>query len=211
MSSYVPAALLREIRLENYQAPSVSQVSQYRNLLSFIFEFKRLNSQSIFASLSWFEVIKPNLKLIEQMSLSWYHHSPISNLWVPVITDTKFYGWLAPKLVSWGSEATPSATPFFKRTYKISHPPRLWVSWIDLPSFASSSKIWPNFSNKVFFSWSYEKVILTKNVRLTYYSSMKKKFRKIRMIFDIENSLWKSNFRTLRRAGKARQSIPGRL
>ena len=25
------------------------------------------------------------------------------------------------------------------------------------------------------------------------------------MIFDIENSLWKSNFRTLRRAGKASQ------
>ena len=113
-------------------------------------------------------------------------------------------------VVSWESEATPSATPFFKRAYKISHPPRLWVSWIDLPSFASSSKIWPNFSNKVFFSWSYEKVILTKNVRLTYYSSMKKKFRKIRMIFDIENSLWKSNFRTLHRAGKARQSIPER-
>ena len=38
-----------------------------------------------------------------------------------------------------------------------------------------------------------------------------KKIRKIRMIFDIENSLRKSNFRTLRRAGKARQSIPGRL
>jgi len=67
------------------------------------------------------------------------------------------------KLVSWELEVTPSATPFFKRTYKISRPPRLWVSWIDLPSFASSSKIWPNFSNKVFFSWSYEKVILTKN------------------------------------------------
>ena len=26
---------------------------------------------------------------------------------------------------SWGSEATPSATPFFKRAYKISHPPQL--------------------------------------------------------------------------------------
>ena len=25
-------------------------------------------------------------------------------------------------VVSWGSEATPSATPFFKRAYKISHP-----------------------------------------------------------------------------------------
>ena len=31
------------------------------------------------------------------------------------------------------------------------------------------------------------------------------------MIFDIENSLWTSNFCTLRRAVEARQSIPGRL
>ena len=48
------------------------------------------------------------------------------------------------------SEATPSATPYFKRAYKISHPPQLKVSWVDLPSLATSSKIWPNFSNKVF-------------------------------------------------------------
>ena len=61
-------------------------------------------------------------------------------------------------VVSWESEATPLATSFFKRAYKISHPPRLWVSWIDLPSFATSSKIWPNFSNKVV-----EKLILSKN------------------------------------------------
>ena len=114
------------------------------------------------------------------------------------------------QVVSWELEMTLSATPFFKRAYKISHSLQLWVSWIDLPSFTSLSKIWPNFSNKVFLSWSYEKVIFTKNVRLTYYSSMKKKIRKIRMIFDIENSLWKSNFCTLRRAGKARQSIPER-
>ena len=40
---------------------------------------------------------------------------------------------------------------------------------------------------------------------LKFYSSMKKWFRKIRMIFNIENSLWKSNFSTLRRAGKASQ------
>ena len=38
-----------------------------------------------------------------------------------------------------------------------------------------------------------------------------KKFREIRIIFDVENSLWKSNFRTLHWAGKARQSIPRRL
>ena len=59
------------------------------------------------------------------------------------------------------------------------YPPRLWVSWIDLPSFASSSKIWPNFSNKVFFSWSYEKVILTKKCvpNLSFFNEKKKSER----------------------------------
>jgi len=33
---------------------------------------------------------------------------------------------------------------------------------------------------------------ITKNVLLNWYSSMKKKLRKIRIIFDIENWLWKS-------------------
>ena len=47
-----------------------------------------------------------------------------------------------------------------------------------------------------FWNWSYQKIILTKNVLLNSYSSLKKKCRKIRMIFDIENSLWKSNFGT---------------
>ena len=37
---------------------------------------------------------------------------------------------------------------------------------------------------------------ITKNVLLNWYSSMKKKMRKIWMIFDIENWLWKSNFVT---------------
>ena len=159
------------------------------------------------------EAFHHTLKWWKSSGCLWTSHQPSLELSTGItlfLTQLRkrIDGWL---IVSWESEATPSATLFFKRAYKISHPPRLWVSWIDLPSFASSLKIWPNFSNKVFFSWSYEKVILTKNVRLTFYSSMKKKFRKIRMIFDIENSLWKSNFCTLRWAGKARQSIPGCL
>ena len=59
------------------------------------------------------------------------------------ITLDYFYGMLCLSkkvLVSWGSEATPSATPFFKRAYKISHPPRLWAFWDALPSFASSAQ-----------------------------------------------------------------------
>ena len=67
--------------------------------------------------------------------------------------------WGLTVLVSWESEATPSATPFFKRAYKISHFPGLWAPWVDLPSFATSSKIWPNFSNKVV-----EKLMLSKSV-----------------------------------------------
>ena len=37
---------------------------------------------------------------------------------------------------------------------------------------------------------------IAKNVLLRWYSSMKKKLRKIRMIFDIEHWLWKSNIGT---------------
>ena len=57
-------------------------------------------------------------------------------------------------------------------------------------------------------------MILSKNVnnkkcapKLVFF--YEKKLRKTQMIFDIENSFWKSNFGTLQRAGKARQSIPG--
>ena len=34
-------------------------------------------------------------------------------------------GWGNSMVVSWGSEATPLATPFFKMAYKISHSPGL--------------------------------------------------------------------------------------
>ena len=47
---------------------------------------------------------------------------------------------------------------------------------------------------------------ITKNVLLNLYSSMKKKLKKIQMIFDIE-----IDFESLWQAGKARQSIPGHL
>ena len=83
-------------------------------------------------------------------------------------------------------EATPLATPFFKSAYTISHLPQLSVSWVDLPSFATLSNIEPNFSNKVFFF----NLKLSKNHRnkkLLFFNE--KKFRLIRMIFDIENSL----------------------
>ena len=52
------------------------------------------------------------------------------------------------------------------------------MSRVDLPSFASSSKNWSNFSNIFFLVEVIKKIILTKNVRLTYYSSMKKKIQR---------------------------------
>ena len=83
--------------------------------------------------------------------------------------------WGRYLVVLWESEATPSATPSFKRAYKISHFPGLWAPWVDLPSFATSSKIWPNFSNKVV-----EKLMLSKSVnnkkcapKLVFYNEKK--------------------------------------
>ena len=67
---------------------------------------------------------------------------------------------LIPFIGSWGSEATALATHSFKRSYKISHPARLKVSWDALPSFASSShsaKIgvskWIIKSSKIFLNF----------------------------------------------------------
>ena len=45
---------------------------------------------------------------------------------------------------------------------------------------------------KWFLNWSQQKMLFTKNLRLNWYSSMKIFFRKIWMIFDIENSKFKS-------------------
>ena len=43
------------------------------------------------------------------------------------------------------SDATPLATQFIKRSYKISHNPGLLASLKALPSFAACSKIRPDF------------------------------------------------------------------
>ena len=49
------------------------------------------------------------------------------------------------------------------------------------------SKIGHHFSNKVISKLILSKMSITKNVLLNWYSSTKKKLRKIQMIFDIEN------------------------
>jgi hypothetical protein len=54
----------------------------------------------------------------------------------------------------------------------------LWyttASRVALPSFARSSKIGPDFSKKVVLELKLPKIILTENVLLNSYSSMKKK------------------------------------
>ena len=73
-----------------------------------------------------------------------------------------------------------------------------------LPKFQNQlTKNGQNFIKKCFKcfkNWSFQKMSMTRNVPLNWYSSMKKKLRKIRIIFDIENWLWKSkigNFRSL--------------
>ena len=49
---------------------------------------------------------------------------------------------------------------------------------------------------KWFKNWSQQKMLFPKKVRVNWYSSMIFFFRKIQMIFDVENSLWKSKIGT---------------
>ena len=56
------------------------------------------------------------------------------------------------------------------------------------------SKLGHHFSNNLKKNHIYQKMSITKNVPLTWFFLMKKELRKIQMIFDIENSLRKSNY-----------------
>ena len=87
------------------------------------------------------------------------------------------------------SEAMSSATQFFKGAYKISHFPGLQASWVDLPSFATLSKIWPNFKCKLILNSKLSKSHLNKKCTPNLIFFHEKKIRKIGMIFEIENSL----------------------
>ena len=78
-------------------------------------------------------------------------------------------------LKSLSSEATPSTTQFFKRSYQISHNPGLRASLDALPSFAASSKSRLDFSKKVVSKLKLPKIILIKNVPLKSYFPMEKK------------------------------------
>ena len=59
------------------------------------------------------------------------------------------------------------------------------------------SKIEHHFSNKVIRNWWYQEKSMTKVVVLFCLFFNGKKFKKILMIFDIENWLWQSNFGTI--------------
>ena len=86
-------------------------------------------------------------------------------------------------------EATFLVTHSSKRSYKISHPPQLLTSSDALHSFAVSSKIGLNFSNKGVLKLKLQENSFNKTFATKPLSSLKQKIRKIRMLFDIENSL----------------------
>ena len=50
--------------------------------------------------------------------------------------------------------------------------------------------------NQLTKNWIFQKMSITKNVTLKWYSSMKKMFQKSRIIFDVKNWLWKSEIST---------------
>ena len=96
-------------------------------------------------------------------------------------------------LKSWGSTVTPSATLSFKRSYKISKLHDYKNHRILCIALQHCQKMGMILENKVI-------------QKLNYYQ-LKKRTRKTRIIFDTENSLWKSDFGTFWWGCKAMQRI----
>ena len=62
-------------------------------------------------------------------------------------------------------------------------------------TWVNSVKKWPSFQKiKCLKIWSCQKMSISKSVLLNWYFSMEIFFRKIQVIFDVENWLWKSEF-----------------
>ena len=112
---------------------------------------------------------------------------------------------------SWGSEATPLATPFFKRAYKTSHPPGLWAFWDALRSFASlaqSARI--GLSKWIFYVKNHPNLsdILFINIEQDFRSKFLLKGFLVTSILIFFNTIIMLDFR---QGVKARQSNPGYL
>ena len=92
-------------------------------------------------------------------------------------------------LVSLTSEATLWRPNFSKGLTKLTILPDYKRPGLLLPSFATSSKIGPDFSNKKVLKFKLPKNNFNKKYapKLLFFNEIK--IRKIRMIFDIENSL----------------------
>ena len=77
------------------------------------------------------------------------------------------------------------------------YPKEMVKFWVLCLGLMASRQNWPHFSNKnnskIYFI---EKCQYQKNVLLNWYFSTQKILRKIKMIFGLENWLWKSNFGT---------------
>ena len=104
------------------------------------------------------------------------------------------------RVESWWLEATPLATHLFKRSYKISHPPRLWA----LPSFADllkSDKVglskWISYIIRIFlFFFNEEKCLGTHFLLKSYFCNFNFKtclLLKSSPIFDEATKLWKAS------------------
>ena len=108
------------------------------------------------------------------------------------------------RVESWWLEATPLATHLFKRSYRISHPPRLWVSPDALPSFAALFKRvkvglskWISYIIQIFLFFSMKNKCLGTHFLLkSYFCNFNFKTRlllKSSPIFDETTKLWKAS------------------
>ena len=121
-------------------------------------------------------------------SICWHSQVPWATATIQVIKGEFFagyYGNTGCGVFKWGVQ---NLKDFCLRIniLKGNH----WILRIGL--MGRCQKLGIVLESKWFKNWCYQKMSITKNVLLNWYSLMKKKLRKIRIIFDIENWLWKS-------------------
>ena len=113
-----------------------------------------------------------------------------SKVAAPKLQSLSYWHTLISMTSLWTHTVAHFTWPFFRS--KANNQPlekflSLAVSWVKVV------KNWTSFLKINWFrNWSFQKMSVTKNVPLKWYSSMKKRIRKIPIISDIENWLWKS-------------------
>ena len=161
-------------------------LSAFSNLIKVIFTITHTYA---YLSISWFWV---QISLHSNLHGTHSQYFFCRDIWVLWISFQKSnIGWPQHQIPFKNFLATSASNGgLIKWKIALFHKKNFWQ--INLCLAGGDWKIGMILVTKWFKNWSFQKMSITTKMPLNWYSSMKKKFRKIRIFFDVENRLWKS-------------------